>query len=289
MKPFLIDSHCHLHFTAYEADRDAVLLRMRKKNVWAITVGTNLATSRSGIAFAERHDGVFATVGYHPEHLTSSYVDEHEPHDDEPFSIDTFAPLPSSSKKVVAIGETGLDFFRIDDALEIEDAAQTQEFAFREHLQLAHKTGLPLVIHCRDAFNRLATIIQDEQNQGNRVEGVIHCFTGSWEDAKPLIDLGMHIGFTGIVTYKPKKDTDPDRSLLRVVERIPIDRLLIETDAPWLSPEPNRGKQNEPAFVEFVAKKVAELRHMEFESVAEQSTDNAMKLFKLEFHGGRAG
>jgi TatD DNase family protein len=288
MKPFLIDSHCHLHFPAYDANREDVLRRMREKNIWAITVGTNLATSRSGIVFAEQHDDVFATVGYHPEHLTSSYVDEHEPHDSSPFSIDSFVPIPEASKKVVAIGETGLDFYRIDEGIDAEEAAQKQEFAFREHLRLAHKTGLPLVIHCRDAFHRLATVIQDELNQGNRVEGVIHCYTGSWEDAKSLIDLGLHIGFTGIVTYKPKMDADPEKSLLRVIERMPMERLLVETDAPWLAPEPHRGKQNEPTYVEYVARKVAELRGMDFDAVAEQTTENAMELFELEFHGGKA-
>jgi TatD DNase family protein len=285
MKPFLIDSHCHLHFPAYDADRDDVLLRMREKNVWAITVGTNLTTSRSGVVFSEQHDDVFATVGYHPEHLTSSYMDEHEPHDDAPFSIDTFTPLAGSNKKVVAIGETGLDFYRIDEGMDSEEAAQRQEFALREQLRLAHKLGLPLVIHCRDAFHRLATVIQDERNKGHRIGGVVHCFTGSWEDAKPLIDLDLHIGFTGIVTYKPKKDADPDKSTLRVIERMPLERLLVETDAPWLSPEPNRGKRNEPTFVEFVARKVAQLRRLDFETVAAQTTDNAMRLFQLESHG----
>jgi TatD DNase family protein len=285
MRPHLIDSHSHLHFPAFENSRDAVFLRMREKGVWTITVGTNLTTSQSAVVFAEQHNDVFATVGYHPEHLTSSYVDDHEPHDSEPFDIDSFRALATSSKKVVAIGETGLDFFRIDKELDEKDAAQRQEFAFRDHLTLAHDLGLPLVIHCRNAFGDLARIIRDEQSRGRRVEGVVHCFTGSWDEAKPLIDLGLHIGFTGVVTFPPKKNSDPEQSFLRVVERMPIERLLIETDAPWLAPEPHRGQQNEPTYVEFVAKKVAELRGMTLDQVAEQTTKNAMRLFQLESHG----
>lgn len=282
MPPRLVDSHCHLHFPAYDSDRDVVLSRMREKGVWGMTVGTNITTSKSGVAFAEQHPDIFATVGYHPEHLTSSYVDEHEPHDPLPYSIDSIAEIAKSgSKKIVAIGETGLDFFRIDKDRDEQEATQLQEFALRDHIHLADELDLPLVIHCRDAFRRLATIIQSEQEAGKKARGVIHCFTGTWDEAQLLLNLGFHLSFTGIITFPPKKGEDPERSIHRTIERMPIDRMLVETDAPWLTPLPYRGKRNEPTYVEHVAEKIAELRGISLDEVAEQTTKNAVSLFKL--------
>ncbi|HWR00119.1 MAG TPA: TatD family hydrolase [Candidatus Methylomirabilis sp.] len=283
MAPRLIDSHCHLHFPAYNEDRDAVLKRMRERDVWGITVGTNAATSKSAIAFAEAHSDIFATVGYHPEHLTSAYHDESEGHDDAPYTIGAIADLAGSSNKVVAIGETGLDFYRIDEDRELEDAAQQQEHALRDHIALAHNMGLPLVIHCRDAFMRLATIIQDEQGNGRRVHGVVHCFTGSWDEAVPLLDLGLHLSFTGIITFPVKKNGQyPHKSPRIVVEKMPLQRLLVETDAPWLTPVPHRGKKNEPAYVEFIAEAVARIRNTDLHAIARQSVENTVDLFKLQ-------
>ena len=278
----LIDTHCHLHFPAYDQDREAVLARMREKGIAAITVGTNVTTSKSGVAFAEQHPDVFATIGYHPEHLTSSYTDEQEPHDTNAYSIDAIAEIAKSgSKKIAAIGETGLDFFRIDKDRDEQEATQMQELALRDHINLAHEVDLPLVIHCRDAFRRLATIIQDEQGKGKRVRGVIHCFAGTWEEAKPLLDLGFYLSFTGIITFPPKKNEDPEKSIHRTIERMPMERLLIETDAPWLTPLPHRGKRNEPAYVELVGKKIAELRETALEDVEQKTTENAEQVFDL--------
>ncbi len=280
MNPFLIDTHCHLHFPAFDADRDAVLKRMREKNIAAITVGTSARTSEQGIRFAETQDDVWTTVGYHPEHLTSSFHDASEG-PVETFDADEIRRLAQSSKKVVAIGETGLDFFRIDKDRDLEEAHRVQEYAFREHLKIAHELQKPLVIHCRDAFKRLAEIVQDEQTNGHRVKGVVHCFTGSWEEAKPLLDLGLHLSFTGIVTFAPKKTDDPEKHVHRVIERMPIERLLVETDAPWLAPIPHRGEQNEPTYVEFIAQKIAELRHASLDEIAKQTTENAVRVFGL--------
>ena len=256
--------------------------RMREKKIWGITVGTNVTTSQQGVAFADQYEGIFATVGYHPEHLTSSFKDEGEPHDEQAFDIDLIAAVAKSgSRKIVAIGETGLDFYRIDEGRDIEEATQMQEFALKEHINLADELDLPLVIHCRDAFGRLATVIQTKQNEGKKVHGVIHCFTGTWEEAKPLIDLGFHLSFTGIITFPPKKTDDPSRSIHRTIEKAPADRILVETDAPWLTPLPYRGKRNESTHVEYVAQKIAELRHASLEDVARQTTQNAIELFRL--------
>lgn len=280
--PRLIDSHCHLHFPAYDADRADVLARMRERQIWGITVGTNIVTSQAGVAFADAHDGIFASVGYHPEHVTSSYKDAQEPHDEDPYDIDRIAEIVASgSKKIVAIGETGLDFYRIDEGRDLQEAAQTQEFALRNHVSLADMHDLPLVIHCRDAFSRLATILKEEKDRGRGVRGVVHCFTGTWEEARPLLDLGFYLSFTGIVTYPPKKTEDPDRSVLRTIERMPLERMLIETDAPWLAPVPYRGKRNEPTHVGYVNECIAGIRHEYPERIAEQTTKNTIDLFRL--------
>ena len=280
MTPFLIDSHCHLHFPAYQDDLDAVLLRMREEQIWGVTVGTSAKTSEEGIRFSEEHETVFASVGYHPEHLTSSY---HDPLEGpvEGFSIEEIERLARSSSRVVAIGETGLDFFRIDEGRDKEEAKRIQEESFRAQLQLACRLEKPLIIHCRDALTRLAEVVREERENGFAVEGVVHCFTGTWSEAQPLLDLGLHLSFTGIVTFPPKKNSDPELQVQRVIERMPIERLLVETDAPWLTPIPHRGEKNEPSYVEFVAQKVAELRGTSLEEIAQVTTQNARKLFKI--------
>lgn len=278
--PTLIDTHCHIHFPAYDANRNEVLARMREERVWGITVGTSAKTSREAVAFAEAHDGIWATAGYHPEHFSSSYHDESEGDAGE-YSIDALRKVALSSKKVVAIGETGLDFFRIDEGRNIPEAKAQQEQGLRDQIKLASECDLPLVIHCRDAFMRLAEIIAEEQKNAKNIRGVIHCFTGTWKEAQPLLDLGFHLSFTGIITFPAKKTQDPETLVQRVIERMPMDKMLIETDAPWLTPIPHRGEQNEPAYVGFVAQKIAELRGMPVEEIARRTTQNARELFGL--------
>lgn len=278
--PTLIDTHCHIHFPAYDANRDEVLQRMKEKSIWGITVGTSAQTSREAVAFAEAHDGIWATAGYHPEHFSSSYHDESEG-DAGDYSIDALRAIATSSKKIVAIGETGLDFFRIDEGRDVEEAKAQQEQGLRDQVRLASECDLPLVVHCRDAFTRLAEIIADEQLRAKNIRGVIHCFTGTWKEAEPLLQLGFHLSFTGIITFPPKKTQDPETLVQRVIEGMPMDKMLVETDAPWLTPIPHRGEQNEPAYVGFVAQKIAELRGMSIDEIARQTTLNARSLFKL--------
>lgn len=278
--PRFIDSHSHLHFPAYDEDREAVLARMQEEDVWTLTVGTGIGISKSGIAYAEQTEGVWATVGYHPEHLSSSYQDEAEG-DTEPYDITKIRELAQSSKKVVAIGETGLDFYRIDEGRDRNEAIKLQEDAFREHIAIAKELSLPVVIHCREALPRLAEIIQEEHDNGWTVRGVVHCYTGTWAEAQPLLGLGLHLSFTGVITFPPRKTDDPESHVHRVIERIPLDRILIETDAPWLTPVPYRGKRNEPAYVRFVAEQVASLRKTSLDEIATQTTANARALFSI--------
>ncbi len=278
MKPRLIDTHCHLHFPAYANTLSDVLKRLKENEMWAITVGTTAKTSEAGIKFAHKHDGIFATVGYHPEHLTSSFHDENEGAT-EPFDFAKLHKL-AQDKKVVAIGETGLDFFRIDPERDRTAAIKMQEEVFRQHVALAHECGKPLAIHCREATDQLLEIVRDERSKGKTVNGVMHCFSGTWDEAQRILEAGLHISFTGLITFSTKK-FGTEQQVQRAVERMPMDKLMVETDAPWLAPEPYRGKQNEPSYVEFIARKVAELRKMEFEEVVRITTENAIKFFNL--------
>ena len=280
--PRLIDTHCHIHFPAYDNDREEVLNRMREKDIWGITIGTAMNTSQSAIKFAERHDDVWATVGLHPSHCTSHYHDKNEGRVDESHvDPEVLKSLAISSKKVVAIGESGLDFYRFEDIEDVDSAKEKQEVSFRHHIDVALDLDLPLVVHCRDALGRLAEMIQAYHANGKKPRGVVHSFTGTWDEAKPLIDLGLHIAVNGIATFPLKKSQDPAKAIDRTIEHIPMEQLLIETDAPYLAPPPHRGKRNEPSFVEEVAKHVAKVRGMSFDDLAYATTDNARKYFKL--------
>ncbi len=287
MNPFLIDTHCHLHFPPYDVDRAEVLARMREKNIWGITIGTGLKNSEAGLQFAEAADAtdaavkIWATVGLHPDHVTSDYHDGNEGEKPEKFvSKDDLIRVASLSMKCVAIGETGLDWYRLEK--DIDAAKAAQEKVLREHLAAAQELDLPLVFHCREALTRLAEIIQEEWNAGRKPRGVVHSFTGTWEEAKALLDLGLHIGVNGIATFPPRKGQDPAKIIDRTIEQIPLERLLLETDAPYLAPAPYRGKRNEPAYVEQVAHHVASVRRMDVKAVAERTTMNAIELFGLK-------
>jgi len=276
----LIDTHSHIHFPDFDADRDVVLSHMKDKGIGTIVIGTTLGTSQVAIAFAESHENIWASVGYHPEHFSSSFIYKGE-EDKGEYSIDALRKLAQSSSKVVAIGETGLDFYRIDEGIDIAQAKAQQEKGFREQIALAHELDLALVVHSREAFEDLTRILKDEQQKGNQARTIIHCFTGSWKDAQPLLDLGCSLSFSGVITFPPKKIQDPETHIHRVIERMPIDRILIETDAPFLAPVPYRGKRNEPAYVEEVAKKIAELRGISLEEVSQQTLKNAKSILKF--------
>lgn len=284
--PFLIDTHCHLHFPAYDVDREAVLARMREKGIWGITIGTASQNSQSAVQLAEiaeAADLIWATVGLHPSHTTSEYLDENEGAVQEhEITKETLLKLARSSKKVVAIGETGLDFYRLDQVTDPEAAKIIQEKIFRTHLAAAHELDLPIVIHCREALTELTHILQTERSEGRKVRGVVHSFTGTWQEAEPLIELGMHLGINGITTFPLRKGQAPETAIDRIIENIPLENLLLETDAPYLAPVPFRGKRNEPAYVEEVAKHVARIRDLPLEQVAAQTSENARKLFGLE-------
>lgn len=278
--PRLIDTHCHLQLVKSAEERAAVLVRMEKDDVWAIAVGTGEGTSAAAIGLARNESRVWATVGYHPEHLTSSFEDEAEGVVDE-YNLERITKLAMSDKRVVAIGETGLDFYRIDNNRDRAEAEALQTRVFLDHLKLARNLDLPVVMHCRDAFPQLTKILQDFIKDPGAIRGVVHCFVGQWSDAKPLLDLGLHLSFTGIITFPRKKSAAEEPTYRDVIRRIPSDRFLIETDAPWLAPVPHRGKSNEPSLVRYVAQEIAAIRNADVQEIEKISTENARRLFRI--------
>lgn len=278
--PWLIDTHCHIDFSGYAEEQAAVFERMRQKGIYGITIGTTLSGSERAIAFAEQHDGIWASVGLHPEHLSSSFHDAEEGEEPE-YTLDPLRleKIAASSPKVVAIGETGIDLYRIDEDRSREEAQRAQEASFIVHMDLAERMGLPVVIHCREALGRLAEMIEERLKTGHTFSGVVHSFTGTWEEADRLLRLGCYIALNGIATFPPKKTADPARSLDHTIKNIPLDRLVLETDSPFLAPMPHRGKRNEPSWVEEVARYVAHTRGISIEELAHQTTENAYRLF----------
>ena len=252
----LVDTHAHLSFSTFDQDLQEVLDRAREVGVTRVVdVGTNLETSSKAVALSESVDGIFASVGFHP--ADSDKADKH-----------SLKQLPALLKKekVVAVGETGLDFYRDYVAYDI------QEKSFRAHIQLAKDVGLPLIIHSRAAEKRVLEVLEEEGAQD--VGGVLHCFAGNACESKRALDLNFHLGFGGIVTFK-------NSAALSVALGVPKNRLLLETDCPFLAPVPKRGKRNEPAYVLHVAEFLAEHGDVAFDQLCQQTTANAVALFGL--------
>lgn len=270
----LIDSHTHLQFAAYDADRDAVMQRAREAGIGVINIGTQHRTSEDAIQLAAQYsDGVWATVGFYPGHAEAdAYHDPQElrEHKPEPFDYGKFLEL-ARHPKVVAIGECGFDYFRIRN--NESGIKERQREIFLQQIGLAREVGKPLVVHCRDAFEDLIGILYSKSQILNSPPGVVHFFTGTWVQAQRILELGFYLGFDGPITFA--RDYD------KVVCKIPLDRILVETDAPYAAPVPYRGKRNEPAYVVEIAKKIAELRGVRFEEITARTTENTKKLFQI--------
>lgn len=290
----LIDTHCHVHFNAYKKDGDEVIRRAFDNGVWMITVGTQKDTSAAAMATAEKYGtGIWAAIGLHPNHLFSTIIDEEETpafkSRTEDFDPKYYRELAHSSKKVVAIGECGLDYYRIPENLDLNEIKIKQHKVFREHIHLATELNLPLIVHVRDGSTLLTAgahedvimILGEEIRQGNlQKRGVIHCFSGTWEEAKHYFDLGFLISFTGAALFPPKKG-QPD-ILKEVIEKSPLDKIIVETDSPYLTPPPHRGKRNEPSYVRLIAEHLAKIKNLDFEEITRQTTKNATALFNLK-------
>ena len=251
-----IDSHCHLDFPELEAERANVLALMQSNAVThALTISTTLKTFPSVRAVAEAHDNIWCSAGVHPD----EQVDDHEASLEELLAM-------ADHPKVVAIGETGLDYYRLAEPLD------WQRERFRVHIRAAKQTGKPLVIHTRNAHADTLRIMREEG--AAEVGGVMHCFTEVQDVADAAMAMNFYISFSGIVTFKTARD------LKEVAKNVPLDRMLIETDSPYLAPVPFRGKMNQPGYVKHVAEHIAELRGISVEEVAEATTRNFFTLFK---------
>ena len=255
----LVDSHCHLDhldLTDREAGLDGVLADARARGITQfLSVAVDLKSSRSLLELTQQQDNVYSSVGVHPLQKIDQPVPE----------VEQLVAL-ANGPKVVAIGETGLDNFYS------ADTHQWQRESFINHLLASQQTGKPIIIHTRDARDETIQLLRQYPLQGG---GVMHCFTETWEMAEAALELGFYISFSGIITFNSAAD------LREVVRQVPLERLLVETDSPWLAPVPHRGKQNEPQYVREVAETVAELKGVSLEQLAEITTQNFHRLFKI--------
>ena len=261
MTASLTDSHCHLNFESLQKNFSQVLQNARENGVGhMLCVSVTLEKYPEVLALAHAHPQIFASVGVHP--------DEQQGQDP---SVDDLVRLAGDTR-VVAIGETGLDYFRIKG-----DMTWQQE-RFRRHIRAARAAGKPLIVHTREAAQDTIRILREEG--ADAVGGVMHCFTESWDTAQAALDLGFYISFSGIVTFRNAE------ALREVARKVPLDRLLVETDSPYLAPMPHRGKTNEPAFVRYVAEQLADLRALSLDELATTTTANFFSLFRSAHPSG---
>jgi TatD DNase family protein len=275
------DVHTHVHFAAYENDSDEVIRRALEADVWLVNVGTQRDTSAGAVATAERYkEGVYAAIGLHPIHTEKSHHDEAElglpdgaeapfkgqfTSRGEDFDYDYYKSL-ALHPKVVAIGECGLDYYRLG-----EETKDRQFEAFEQQIAFAAEVGKPLMIHCRNAFSDLIALLKPRAY--GLKPGIVHFFTGTVADARALLDLGFSFSFGGVTTFTSDYD--------EVLRFIPLERILSETDAPYVTPVPHRGKRNEPLYVREVVRRIAEIRGEDPEAVQIALMANALALFGL--------
>ena len=254
----LIDSHAHLDDKRFDNDRDKIIKSLKELGIeLVINPGADINSSIKAVALAEKYDNIYAAVGVHP----------HDAKDMDETTIDLLKSF-TNREKVVAIGEIGLDYYYDNSPRDI------QKKRFKEQIELAKEVNLPIIIHSRDAAEDTFNILKEAQD--GTLKGVLHCYSGSVEMAMEYIKLGFYISLAGPVTFKKAKVPK------EVAKAVPIDRLLIETDSPYLTPEPYRGKRNEPAFVRYVAGTIAELRNMSFEELALKTGENTKRLFGIK-------
>ena len=292
------DAHTHVQFSAYDKDRNEVIKRAFEAGVGMVNVGTQKDTSRNAVELAKLHNNLWAAVGLHPTHAsTSDYHDsqelgelpfsnsrELEKRVGEEFDYEYYKNL-ALDPKVLAIGECGLDYFRLEQGTKNREQIERQKEVFFKQIKLAHEVKKPLMIHCRNAFGDLIEVLNSSAGGGsafggksyilNSPPGIIHFFSGTVNDVKDLLDLGFYFTFGGVITFVHDYD--------KAVKIIPIDRILSETDAPYVTPTPYRGKRNEPVYVIEVVKKLSELKGISTEMMAAQILKNAKRAFGIGF------
>lgn len=281
-KSLLIDTHAHVNFNAFKDDGDKVIKRALKENIWVINVGAQYSSSKRAVKYAEKYkQGVYAIVGLHPVHICQDGLDKNELLEEErkieKFDSKKYQKL-LENPKVVAMGEIGLEYGIDGINQKIKDK---QKEVLIEQLELAQQMNKPIAFHCRKAYDDLIEVLQMfsmgcahcPMACSSGLRGVIHCFVGRWSQAEKLLEMGFYFGLNGIITYA--RDYD------KVIKNLPLEKILLETDAPYLTPVPHRDKRNEPLYVKYVAEKIAEIKGIKFEKVAEQTTKNARELFGI--------
>lgn len=252
-----IDTHAHLDFPELRPHLDAVFSNARLAGVHEIiTIGIDAVTNRNALQIARDNPGIYAAIGWHPHEAAKADA-----------SLEEQVKSLANDPKVVAIGEIGLDYYR-DYA-----PRERQKKVFARMIAIASELDLPIVIHCRDAFGDVLDILRSEMQANTR--GVFHCFSGSEEDLRQVLDLNFYVSYTGNVTYKKTP-------LISTVQATPAERLLLETDCPFLTPHPHRGKRNEPAYIPLIATKLAEIKGMTVEDLRDQARENTHRLFNLQ-------
>ncbi|NCN22086.1 TatD family hydrolase [Candidatus Falkowbacteria bacterium] len=280
-----IDTHTHVNFKDFKDDADEVIRRSLDNDTWMILVGSEYKTSNRALSYANKYQkGVYAAIGLHPIHLENGKTEEGENGEKifyerfEEFDYGSYEKL-ASFEKVVAIGEIGLDYYHLDPKSDTQKAKKKQQEVFMQQLTLARSLNLPVIIHCRQAHDDLYEILSSfKKEYGQNIPagepwGVVHCFSGDEDLAWKYFRLGLIISFTGLITFSKQWDD--------LIRKIPLDKIMIETDAPYMTPEPYRGQRNEPLLVQYVAKRIAEIKGIKIEKVAEITFNNAKRLFKI--------
>lgn len=281
-----IDTHAHVNFAAFKDDAEEVIRRSLDNDTWMILVGSEFKTSNRALHYANKYEkGVYAAIGLHPIHLEETIVDSQEDGNEysfaprnENFDYGSYEKL-AKFEKVVAIGEIGLDYYHLDQTKDINLVKKKQQEVFAQQLLLARSLDLPVIIHCRQAHDDLMEILQEFKKEyghiipNDRPWGVIHCFSGDEDLAWKYFKLGLLISFTGLITFSKQWDD--------LIRKIPLDKIMIETDTPYMTPEPYRGQRNEPVLVQYVAKRIADIKSLKIEKVAEVTTRTARELFRI--------
>lgn len=276
----LIDTHCHLNFSAFKEDADKVIEKTLKQKIAMIVVGTQYDTSLRAIQYANKYEGVYVSIGLHPIHIQTQKIEEKIGPEvikfvsrAEKFNEELYENLLLKGKrKVVAVGEIGLDYH--DKITSIEKETQKEQFI--KQIRFAKKHQKPIMIHSRNALEDILEILRQEfglWKQEESLRGVCHFYSGTLQQAEKLFALGFLVSFTGVITFAPEYEL--------LIKNLPLEKIMIETDAPYVSPAPYRGKRNEPANVKFIAQKIADIKGISFKEVARQTTENAKKLFKI--------
>lgn len=281
-----IDTHAHLNFAAFKDDADEVIRRSLDNDTWMIIVGSELKTSNRALNYANKYErGVYAAVGLHPIHLEEGPVDSNEEGNSynftahaEEFDYGSYEKL-AKFEKVVAIGEIGLDYYHLNPKKDVSAAKKKQQEVFAQQLLLACSLDLPIIIHCRQAHDDLLSILQEFKKEyghlipADKPWGVVHCFSGDEDLAWKYFKLGLLISFTGLITFSKQWDN--------LIRKTPLEKMMIETDTPYMAPEPYRGQRNEPLLVQYVAKRLADIKSIKLEKVAEITTNTTRNLFRI--------